>query len=217
MDGSSLAQQSSNQDPNSQQLQHNQQCHGTSSATSLPTSRVGQVQLASGLPNGQGLRVPGSFIQDPVALPQMQKKPRLDINQEDILQQLLQRRDPLHIQDPSPQLQALVQQQRLRRLMQYLYHQRQRPTDNSIAYWRRFVAEYYSPQAKKRWCFSLYENIGHHSLDLFPQSTMVKGSENNNAWDFCPTSDLFVSTTIDLIRTTNRRHGMQVRLQKLTP
>ncbi|KAM3247990.1 hypothetical protein P3L10_009758 [Capsicum annuum] len=114
MDGSSLAQQSSNQDPNSQQLQHNQQCHGTSSATSLPTSRVGQVQLASGLPNGQGLRVPGSFIQDPVALPQMQKKPRLDINQEDILQQLLQRRDPLHIQDPSPQLQALVQQQRLR-------------------------------------------------------------------------------------------------------
>ncbi|CAN4080768.1 unnamed protein product [Withania somnifera] len=233
MDGSSVVQQSSNQDPNSQQTQHNQQRHGTSSATSLPTSRVGQVQLANGLPNGQGLRVARSFIQDPVALSQMQKKPRLDIKQEDILQQqvlqqLLQRQDPLHMQNPSPQLQALVQQQRLRqqqqqqhqllqylppmqraqllqqqqqlqlrqqlqqqsvqpvsglkrtsdgvlcsrRLMQYLYHQRQRPPDNSIAYWRKFVAEYYSPRAKKRWCLSLYENVGHHSLGVFPQSTM---------------------------------------------
>ncbi|KAJ8536747.1 hypothetical protein K7X08_035148 [Anisodus acutangulus] len=226
MDGSSVAQQSSNHDPNSQQPQHNQQRHGASSATSLPTSRVGQVQLA----NGQGLRVPGSFIQDPVALSHMQKKPRLDIKQEDILrqqvlQQLLQRQDPMHMQNPSPQLQALVQQQRLRqqqhqllqylppmqraqllqqqqqlqlrqqiqqqsvqpvsgmkrpsdgvlcsrRLMQYLYHQRQRPPDNSIAYWRKFVAEYYSPRAKKRWCLSLYENVGHHSLGVFPQSTM---------------------------------------------
>ncbi|XP_055825227.1 probable transcriptional regulator SLK2 [Solanum dulcamara] len=229
MDGSSVAQQSSNQDPNSQQPQHNQQRHGTSSATSLPTSRVGQVQLA----NGQGLRVPGSFIQDPVALSQMQKKPRLDIKQDDILQQrvlqqLLQRQDPVQMQNSSPQLQALVQQQRLRqqqqqhqqllqylppmqraqlmqqqqqlqlrqqiqqqsvqpvsgmkrpsdgvlcsrRLMQYLYHQRQRPPDNSIAYWRKFVAEYYSPRAKKRWCLSLYENVGHHSLGVFPQSTM---------------------------------------------
>ncbi|XP_059304854.1 probable transcriptional regulator SLK2 [Lycium ferocissimum] len=229
MDGSSVAQQSSNQDPNSQQPQHNQQRHGASSATSLPTSRVGQVQL----PNGQGLRVPGSFIQDPVALSHLQKKPRLDIKQEDILQQqvlqqLLQRQDPVNMQNASPQLQALVQQQRLRqqqqqqhqllqylppmqraqllqqqqqlqlrqqlqqqnvqpasamkrpsdgvlcsrRLMQYLYHQRQRPPDNSIAYWRKFVAEYYSPRAKKRWCLSLYENVGHHSLGVFPQSTM---------------------------------------------
>ncbi|XP_049393465.1 probable transcriptional regulator SLK2 isoform X1 [Solanum stenotomum] len=229
MDGSSVAQQSSNQDPNSQQPQHNQQRHGTSSATSLPTSRVGQVQLGS----GQGLRVPGSFIQDPAALSQMQKKPRLDIKQDDVmqqqvLQQLLQRQDPVHMQNPSPQLQALVQQQRLRqqqqqqhqllqylpplqraqllqqqqqlqlrqqmqqqsvqpvsgmkrpsdgvlcsrRLMQYLYHQRQRPSDNSIAYWRKFVSEYYSPRAKKRWCLSLYENVGHHSLGVFPQSTM---------------------------------------------
>ncbi|KAM3247989.1 hypothetical protein T459_09254 [Capsicum annuum] len=86
IDGSSLAQHSSNKDPNSQQPQHNPQCHDTSSATSLPTASVGQLQLANGLPNGQGLRVPGSFIQDPVALSQMQKKLRLDIKQEDILQ-----------------------------------------------------------------------------------------------------------------------------------
>ncbi|KAE9592606.1 hypothetical protein Lal_00028543 [Lupinus albus] len=59
-----------------------------------------------------------------------------------------------------------------RRLMQYLYHQRQRPNDNSIAYWRKFVTEYYSPRAKKRWCLSLYNNVGQHALGVFPQASM---------------------------------------------
>ncbi|XP_073031115.1 LOW QUALITY PROTEIN: probable transcriptional regulator SLK2 [Primulina eburnea] len=59
-----------------------------------------------------------------------------------------------------------------RRLMQYLYHQRQRTADNPIAYWRKFVAEYYSPRAKKRWCLSLYDNVGNHSLGVFPQAAM---------------------------------------------
>ncbi|XLU31747.1 hypothetical protein S245_067813, partial [Arachis hypogaea] len=27
-----------------------------------------------------------------------------------------------------------------------------------VAYWRKFVAEYYSPRAKERWCLSLYNN-----------------------------------------------------------
>ncbi|KAI3508257.1 hypothetical protein L1887_23263 [Cichorium endivia] len=159
---------------------------------------------------------------------QMLKKPRLDIKQEDIIQQqqvvqqILQRQDTMQLQNPNPQLQALIQQQRIRqqqqqqqllqslpplqrahllqqqqlrqlqqqgiqpaslkrahdggvcsrRLMQYLYHQRQRPADNSIAYWRKFVAEYYSPRAKKRWCLSLYDNVGHHSLGVFPQATV---------------------------------------------
>ncbi|XP_047327152.1 probable transcriptional regulator SLK2 [Impatiens glandulifera] len=58
------------------------------------------------------------------------------------------------------------------RLMQYLYHQQQRPSENSIFYWRKFVAEYYSPRAKKRWCLSQYDNVGHHSLGVFPQATM---------------------------------------------
>ncbi|KAJ0638730.1 putative LIM-domain binding protein/SEUSS [Helianthus annuus] len=47
-----------------------------------------------------------------------------------------------------------------------------RINDNSISYWRKFVAEYYSPRAKKRWCLSLYDNVGHHSLGVFPQSAM---------------------------------------------
>ncbi|PIN16669.1 hypothetical protein CDL12_10671 [Handroanthus impetiginosus] len=222
MDGSSVVQQSSNQDPSSQQAQQNQQHQGASSATSLP--RMAQV----------GSRVPSSFVQDPTTISQLQKKPRLDIKQEDIvqqqiLQQLLQSQNSMHLQNSNPQLQALIQQQRLRqqeqqllqamspvqrvqflqqqqqqqqqqqlrqqlqvqgmppasavkrpydggvcsrRLMQYLYHQRQRPADNTIAYWRKFVAEYYSPRVKKRWCLSRYDNVGHHSLGVFPQAAM---------------------------------------------
>ncbi|KAK4431527.1 putative transcriptional regulator SLK2 [Sesamum alatum] len=229
MDGSSIVQQSSNQDPGSQ-AQQSQQHQGSSSATSLPTSRMGQIQLPG------GPRIPNSFIPDPTTISQLQKKPRLDIKQEDVLQQQvlqqLLRQDPMHLQNPNPQLQALLQQQRLRqqqqqreqqqllqsmppmqrvqllqqqqqqqqqlrqqilqqglqpasgikrpydggvcsrRLMQYLYHQRQRPAENTIAYWRKFVAEYYSPRAKKRWCLSLYDNVGHHSLGVFPQAAM---------------------------------------------
>lgn len=35
------------------------------------------------------------------------------------------------------------------------------------------MAEYYSPRAKKRWCLSLYDNVGVHSLGVFPQAAMV--------------------------------------------
>lgn len=34
------------------------------------------------------------------------------------------------------------------------------------------MAEYYSPKAKKRWCLSLYDNVGQHALGVFPQATM---------------------------------------------
>ncbi|KAL0371661.1 UNVERIFIED_CONTAM: putative transcriptional regulator SLK2 [Sesamum calycinum] len=115
MDGSSLVQQSSNQDPGSQ-AQQSQQHQGSSSATSLPTSRMGQIQLPG------GPRIPNSFIPDPTTISQLQKKPRLDIKQEDILQQQvlqqLLRQDPMHLQNPNPQLQALIQQQRLRQQQQ---------------------------------------------------------------------------------------------------
>ncbi|OMO97914.1 hypothetical protein COLO4_14267 [Corchorus olitorius] len=127
VDGSSVGQQGSHQDPSVQQMQQSQQLQqGASSATSLPTSQTGQVSLP------MGARVPGSFMQDPNNLSQVQKKPRLDIKQEDILQQ----------------------------------------QDNTIAYWRKFVAEYYSPRAKKRWCLSMYDNVGSHALGVFPQAAM---------------------------------------------
>ncbi|KAL1202868.1 putative transcriptional regulator SLK1 [Cardamine amara subsp. amara] len=151
------------------------------------------------------------------------KKPRLDVKQEDmlqqqILQQLIQRQDPT---GRNQQLQALLQQQKLRhqqqvlqsmspsqrlqlqlqqqqqlrqqlqqqgtqqippnvrpyevgvcarKLMMYLYHLQQRPAENCITYWRKFVAEYFSPRAKQRLCLSQYESAGHHALGMFPQA-----------------------------------------------
>ncbi|KHN25176.1 Transcriptional corepressor SEUSS [Glycine soja] len=154
MDGSSVVQQSSHQDQNVQQLQQNQQQpQGASSATSLPASQTRPSLLQ------MGAQVPRSFIQDPNNMSHLSKKPRMDIKQEDIMQQ----------QRPYD---SGVSGVCARRLMQYLYHQRQRPNDNSIAYWRKFVAEYYSPRAKKRWCLSLYSNVGHHALGVFPQAAM---------------------------------------------
>ncbi|GMH29555.1 hypothetical protein Nepgr_031398 [Nepenthes gracilis] len=225
IDGSSMVQQNSHHDPSSQQANQIQQKlqHSASSVALLPESQTGQVPLPL------GPRMPSSFIQDPTSILQIQKKPRLEIKQEDILQQqvmqqLLQRQDPLQMQSHNPQLQAFIQQQQrlrqqqlfqampqmqraqlqqqqqqqlrhhlqqqtiqqmtamkspydtggvcARRLMQYLCHQSLRPVENSIAYWRKFVAEYYSPRAKKRWCLSLYENVGHHALGVFPQTAM---------------------------------------------
>lgn len=55
-----------------------------------------------------------------------------------------------------------------RRLTQYMYHQQHRPQDNSIEFWRKFVAEYFAPNAKKRWCVSLYGS-GRQTTGVFPQ------------------------------------------------
>jgi hypothetical protein len=56
-----------------------------------------------------------------------------------------------------------------RRLMQYQYHQRKRSADNSIEFWRQFVAEYFAPGAKKRWCVSCYSHNGRSPAGVFPQ------------------------------------------------
>ncbi|KAE8792177.1 putative transcriptional regulator SLK3 [Hordeum vulgare] len=160
-----------------------------------------------------------------------QKKPRVDIRQDDILQQhliqqLLQGQSSLHFQGQhNPQLQALIRQQKLahiqhlqqhqlsqqfpqiqqsqigiprqpqlrpplaqpgmqlpgpvrtpvesglcsRRLMQYLYHKRQRPENNPITYWRKLIDEYFAPQARERWCVSSYEKRGNSPV-VIPQT-----------------------------------------------
>lgn len=178
MDGSSIVQQSSHQDQQIQQRQQQQQQQqGASSATSYPTSRMGQVSVT-------GPQLHASSSQDPNSLLHMQNKPRLDFRQDGILQQqaiqqMLQRQDPMQLQRHNPQIQAFIQQQKLwqqrnqqqmlqampqlqraqlqqqhmrqqlpqqgvqlasgvkrpydsgicaRRLMQYMYHQRQRPS-----------------------------------------------------------------------------------------
>ncbi|OVA06799.1 hypothetical protein BVC80_8721g8 [Macleaya cordata] len=55
-----------------------------------------------------------------------------------------------------------------RRLTHYMYHQQHRPADNNIEFWRKFVAEYFAPHAKKRWCVSMYGS-GRQTTGVFPQ------------------------------------------------
>ncbi|GAV88546.1 LIM_bind domain-containing protein [Cephalotus follicularis] len=55
-----------------------------------------------------------------------------------------------------------------RRLTQYMYQQQHRPENNNIDFWRRFVAEFFAPNAKKRWCVSLYGN-SRQTNGVFPQ------------------------------------------------
>ncbi|XP_024961747.1 transcriptional corepressor SEUSS-like isoform X3 [Cynara cardunculus var. scolymus] len=55
-----------------------------------------------------------------------------------------------------------------RRLTHYMYQQQHRPEDNSIEFWRKFVAEYFASNAKKKWCVSLYGS-GRHTTGVFPQ------------------------------------------------
>ncbi|KAH7514014.1 probable transcriptional regulator SLK2 [Ziziphus jujuba] len=59
-----------------------------------------------------------------------------------------------------------------RRLMQYIFHLRHRPPDNGMAYWREFVAEYYAPCAKRRWCVSLYDKAEHQDNSFFSHAAM---------------------------------------------
>ncbi|XP_050106530.1 transcriptional corepressor SEUSS-like [Malus sylvestris] len=55
-----------------------------------------------------------------------------------------------------------------RRLTHYMYQQQHRPEDNNIEFWRKFVAEYFVPHAKKKWCVSMY-GTGRQTTGVFPQ------------------------------------------------
>lgn len=35
------------------------------------------------------------------------------------------------------------------------------------------MTEYFSPRAKKRWCLSHYDNVGHSALGVSPQAATV--------------------------------------------
>lgn len=57
-----------------------------------------------------------------------------------------------------------------KRLTDYMYRQQRRPEDNNIDFWRKFVAEYFAPNAKKKWCVSMYGS-GRQTTGVFPQDT----------------------------------------------
>ncbi|KAI3442671.1 uncharacterized protein J3R85_000910 [Psidium guajava] len=57
-----------------------------------------------------------------------------------------------------------------KRLTDYMHRQQRRPEDNNIDFWRKFVAEYFAPNAKKKWCVSMYGS-GRQTTGVFPQDT----------------------------------------------
>ncbi|KAJ0973136.1 hypothetical protein J5N97_021095 [Dioscorea zingiberensis] len=74
------------------------------------------------------------------------------MQQQQFLKSIPQQRSHLHQQLYQKSLSARCAQ----RLNHYIYRQQQRPEDNNIGFWRKFVSEYFAPNAKKRWCVSLY-------------------------------------------------------------
>ncbi|KAI8013238.1 Transcriptional corepressor SEUSS [Camellia lanceoleosa] len=53
------------------------------------------------------------------------------------------------------------------RLTRYMYEQQHRPEDNNIEFWRKFVTKFFAPNAKKKWCVSMYGNG--RQTGVFPQ------------------------------------------------
>ncbi|GER38749.1 SEUSS family protein [Striga asiatica] len=103
----------------------------------------------------------------------------IQMQQQQLLKAMPQQRSPIQQQQ-----QQQFQQQNLtirspvkpvyepgmcaRRLTHYMYQQQHRPEDNNIEFWRKFVAEYFAPNAKKKWCVSMYGS-GRQTTGVFPQ------------------------------------------------
>ncbi|KAK3118525.1 hypothetical protein QOZ80_9BG0700820 [Eleusine coracana subsp. coracana] len=118
----------------------------------------------------------------------LQQQRLLHMQQQQQQQQQILKNLPLQrnqLQQQQQQQQQLLRQQSLnmrtpgksapyepgtcaKRLTHYMYHQQNRPQDNNIEYWRNFVNEYFAPNAKKRWCVSLYGS-GRQTTGVFPQ------------------------------------------------
>uniref|UniRef100_A0A0E0MDN3 Transcriptional corepressor SEUSS n=1 Tax=Oryza punctata TaxID=4537 RepID=A0A0E0MDN3_ORYPU len=105
----------------------------------------------------------------------LQQQRILQMQQQQQQQQQILKNLPLQrnqLQQQQQQQQQLLRQQSLnmrtpgklapyepgtcaKRLTHYMYHQQNRPQDNNIEYWRNFVNEYFSPNAKKRWMYGI--------------------------------------------------------------
>ncbi|WOL16073.1 transcriptional corepressor SEUSS [Canna indica] len=86
---------------------------------------------------------------------QQQMLKNLPQQQQNQLQQQLQQSTSIQ-----PQVKPMLYEPGMcaQRLTHYMYRQKNRPDDNNIEFWKKFVAEYFSPNAKKRWCVSCYGN-----------------------------------------------------------
>ncbi|CDY67669.1 BnaA10g28850D, partial [Brassica napus] len=72
-------------------------------------------------------------------------------HQQHLLKSLPQQRPQLPQQQRPPMRPVYEPGMGAQRLTQYMYRQQHRPEDNNIEFWRKFVSEYFAPNAKKRW------------------------------------------------------------------
>ncbi|PPD94327.1 hypothetical protein GOBAR_DD08655 [Gossypium barbadense] len=140
-----LPDQQQPQQPESQQFQHGQQGMQQPQLTNDQHSQPQQLQTLRNLA--------------PVKLEPQQIPPSRTL-----AQQFQQQNLPLR----SPVKSAYEPGMCARRLTHYMYKQQHRPEDNNIEFWRKFVAEYFAPNAKKKWCVSMYGN-GRQTTGVFPQ------------------------------------------------
>ncbi|XP_018511324.2 transcriptional corepressor SEUSS [Brassica rapa] len=89
-------------------------------------------------------------------------------HQQHLLKSLPQQRPQLPQQQRPPMRPVYEPGMGAQRLTQYMYRQQHRPEDNNIEFWRKFVSEYFAPNAKKRWCVSMYGS-GRQTTGVFPQ------------------------------------------------
>lgn len=136
--------------------QHQQQQHSPQQLMQMPRSTPHAASAAAQM----------SLLQHQRLL-QLQQQQQLfkSLPQRTQLQQQLQHGLPIR---PQMKTTAYEPGMSARRLTQYMYHQQRRPEDNNIEFWRKFVSEFFAPNAKKRWCVSLYGS-GRQTTGVFPQ------------------------------------------------
>ncbi|KAJ4917288.1 Transcriptional corepressor SEUSS [Raphanus sativus] len=110
---------------------------------------------------------PGQSPQTQMNIYQQQRLMQLQ-HQQHLLKSMPQQRPQLPQHQRPPLKPVYEPGMGAQRLTQYMYRQQHRPEDNNIEFWRKFVSEYFAPNAKKRWCVSMYGS-GRQTTGVFPQ------------------------------------------------
>nr|GMD85220.1 transcriptional corepressor SEUSS-like [Ipomoea batatas] len=163
-------------------FQHNQQLPQFSTPDNSQTQQQQQQQqfqsMRSGLASVAPVKLEPQVINDQTPqqlrnLATVKLEPQQLQNMRSLGTAMPQQRNPpqYHPQNPalrSPAKPFYEPGMCARRLTNYMYQQQHRPEDNNIEFWRKFVAEYFAPNAKKKWCVSMYGS-GRQTNGVFPQ------------------------------------------------
>ncbi|MED6189091.1 hypothetical protein PIB30_092351 [Stylosanthes scabra] len=73
------------------------------------------------------------------------------------------------------------------RLKEFVHRQQCRPADNNISFWRNFVAEFFAPNGKKKFCFSLYPRLRNPACFFLSDLRTCQACRRNpcNGFELC--------------------------------